>query len=377
MKNLYFALAFFLPLSIFAQNVLTIAAENVYIEARENGYHLFVKKEPQIGSILLTESFEREDHKIPTYSLRALGFNEVNGNERRILDGEFIDKPLYSLIDSTPENNPRLGGEAFHILIPPVVEYGYPYTARRGRYSLRNMGPDDEPFWFSIRAFEKPYGDYTGAYRDNAFEILISEVQAPEPKPEEQDEPLGAEYLPGLEEKYDRFSERTIQSDGGDDLIDKIEGLIRGIEGDTLDVILALDTTKSMESDLEALRAKLLDPVKAATRDRKSFRIGLMLYRDYMEEYLTRTIPFQTTFELIQDSLNKAKAFGGGDKPEAVLEALYGGLTGYAWESEARMLILIGDAPQHDVPRGRITEDMVTSLASELGVEIVSIMLPF
>jgi hypothetical protein len=69
------------------------------------------------------------------------------------------------------------------------------------------------------------------------------------------------------------FSQRTIQSDGGDDLIDKIEGLIRGVEGDTLDVILALDTTKSMESDLEALREKLLDPVKAATRDRKIFSV--------------------------------------------------------------------------------------------------------
>jgi hypothetical protein len=375
MKNLCFALAFFLPAALFAQSGLSIGAENVYIEARENGYHLFVKKVPQISSILLTESFEREDHKVPTYSLRALEYNDVNGDERRKLDGEFIDKPLFSLIDSTTENNERLGGPAFHILIPPVVEYGYPYTARRGRYNVGNLGPDDSPFWFSIRAFALPYGDYTGAYQDNAFEILISEVQVPEP--EEQDEPLGAEYLPDLEEKYERFSQRTIQSDGGDDLIDKIEGLIRGVEGDTLDVILALDTTKSMESDLEALREKLLDPVKAATRDRKSFRIGLMLYRDYMEEYLTRTIPFQRTFELIQDSLNKAKAFGGGDKPEAVLEALYGGLTGYDWEAEARMLILIGDAPQHDVPRGRITEDMVTSLSSELGVEIVSIMLPF
>jgi hypothetical protein len=73
MKNLCFALAFFLPAALFAQSGLSIGAENVYIEARENGYHLFVKKVPQISSILLTESFEREDHKVPTYSLRAPG----------------------------------------------------------------------------------------------------------------------------------------------------------------------------------------------------------------------------------------------------------------------------------------------------------------
>ncbi|MDX9899098.1 MAG: hypothetical protein RBT62_09265, partial [Spirochaetia bacterium] len=67
---------------------------------------------------------------------------------------------------------------------------------------------------------------------------------------------------------------------------------------------------------------------------------------------------------------------GGREKPEAVYEALYEALVGYAWAADARRIVLIGDAPAHPIARGKIEKTMVDRKSWEYGVAIDVIILP-
>jgi len=107
-----------------------------------------------------------------------------------------------------------------------------------------------------------------------------------------------------------------------------------------------------------------------------SFRIGMVRFKDYYELYLTRVIPFTSDFQRFQNELNSIRVHGGGDIPEAVYEALHDGATKFEWEAESRLMILIGDAPPHPRPRGRITKAMVDSAVAERGIIVHAMILP-
>ena len=105
------------------------------------------------------------------------------------------------------------------------------------------------------------------------------------------------------------------------------------------------------------------------------WRIGMLLFKDYFDEYLTKPIDFTADFNLFQRNLNAIQVRGGGDDPEAVYEALYDGAVKFSWTAESRQLILIGDAPPHPQPRGKITRDMVYQKAEEQDLSISAILL--
>jgi hypothetical protein len=85
---------------------------------------------------------------------------------------------------------------------------------------------------------------------------------------------------------------------------------------------------------------------------------------------------------VFQKSLNAIRAQGGRDIPEAVNEALYDAITDFPWDIETptvavkKIIILIGDAPPHPIPRGNITEKMAIDGARESGITINAIVLP-
>ena len=98
------------------------------------------------------------------YAYRALEWNAINGDEKRMLDGAFLDSPTsrYSLIDSTPEADADFGS-SFHIYIPERMEFGYPWS-RNGVVQIQ------KGTFISIRTFTKPYADYEGSdFLDNPF----------------------------------------------------------------------------------------------------------------------------------------------------------------------------------------------------------------
>ena len=107
---------------------LDVTIDDVYVEAHEDGFHLFIRKKPRVKSVILTESFEIPDKSkdVSTYSFRTLSYNKINGDEIRILNGRVIkNRELLSLTSSTPVPNKKFG-EAFHILIPKRLKYGFP-----------------------------------------------------------------------------------------------------------------------------------------------------------------------------------------------------------------------------------------------------------
>lgn len=345
---------------------LVIPPEDLKIEQTlEGGYHLWIKKR-DIGSVLLTESTADPEKRVHSFSLRNPVYHPVNGDEMRLLDNEFLNNSdgLYSLIDSTVEKHEILG-ESFHLFIPYVVEYGYQWS-RYGELQILDGS------WLNIRAFEKPYGDYTGSYSDNPFVLKV--IQKP------FDETPDDNYRNDTVETFREIAEEgrgtAILSLGHEEMLGEIIRIIEKAEGPDLDLVLALDTTKSMEDDIPFLQEMLIPLLEESTTGFETFRFGMVLYKDYMEQYVTKISPFQDTLAGAQRFLDKIVVRGGRDIPEAVYEALYAGITSFPWEAPSRIIILIGDAPPHPKPRGSITKEKVMTESLSAGIELNALILP-
>lgn len=118
-----------------------------------------------------------------------------------------------------------------------------------------------------------------------------------------------------------------------------------------LDLAIVFDTTGSMGDELKYL----LGEFKGISADIKTKfpevhqRLGLVLYRDFGDEYLTRHFDFTTSVDEFHRNLAKQSAAGGGDTPEAVHKGLEQ-VHQLRWRSDAdtvRIVFLIGDAPPH------------------------------
>ena len=361
-----FSMMLFSGISLYAQD-LTLSPDDLIIEqSLEGGYDLWIRQKPGMESVLITESTEDPEREVASYALRAPEYNPYNGDERRMLNGEFIDpeKELFSLIDSTPEDKEGLG-QAFRIFIPYVVVYGYPWT-RQGEILVV------DGTYLSIRSFGSRYADYSNGFRDNPFILRVSQ------KPFEG--PSDDNYMPDTLESYEEIAEegggRALRCMGEEDLLNSLEEILGEVSGGSLDLVLALDTTASMENDIPWLKRELVPLLREQTEGFSHFRFGMVLYRDYHDEYVTRVRPFQSDFQMVQKVLNRTTVFGGRDIPEAVHEALYEGIHSFPWAAGERKLILIGDAPPHERPRGKVTKEMVYEDAAALGIEITTIILP-
>ena len=346
---------------------LSLGPDDLRLEQRSDaGFHLFIRKKPDINSVLLTESTRDPSMRVHNHAYRAMEWNPINGDEIRILDG--VPMPpgsrVYSLVSSTPVAHPELG-EAFHIFVPWLVQYGFEW----GRHGQVHM---TDGTYINIRTFSLPFADYRGLFSDNPFVL-----QAVQRVPEE------------LRGSYDDEAERSfreIAAQGNGDfifasdppeLIEIIEGLFRAEAGRNVDIVICLDTTGSMSPYIDEVRRMLIPMMRELIAEFTAWRIGVVLYRDYPPDlYITRLMPFTRDFIFFQRFLNTAVAWGGGDIPEAVYEALYDAADKFPWEAESRLIILIGDAPPHPEPRGKITREMVFQQVEEKGLKVSVILLP-
>lgn len=344
---------------------LTVGPADVRIDQTiEGGYYLYVRRREEMGSILVTESTEAPDHEAATYAFRNPAYHPENGDELRILDGEFLDADgNYPLIDSTPVTHPELG-ESFRVFVPYVVVYGYPWS-RNGELQVL------DGTYLSVRAFEKPYADYSGGYRDNPFVLRVTQRPAVTETPEYM-----PEAVERLREIADENEGTAIAGDTDEDVLDTIERLVRESGDRSLDLVLALDTTQSMEDNVPSLQRELVPMLQRYTEGKDRLRVGLVYYRDYMEEYLTRRFDFQDDLAFVQRSVDSIRVAGGRDIPEAVHEALYAAVAQFSWDADERIVVLVGDAPPHPVPRGAITQELVQNTARDRGVQIHTIILP-
>jgi hypothetical protein len=346
---------------------LSINTRDLRIEQRvDGGFHLFIRKKPGISSVLLVESTKDPAMQADNYAYRAAEYNEVNGDETRLLNGLPLTsiRQLWSIIDSSPEQHPELG-EAFHFYIPYLIYYGYEDT-RHGEVYVT------DGTYFNLRAFALPYADYRGAFLDNPYVLRVT--QKPLEGPPEDN------YM---KDTVEAFNEIT-QSGGGDlvystgpgDLVERIKGLLEKEKGKAVDIVLCLDTTSSMKDDIDEVRKALIPMLNQTIAEFTSFRIGMVLYKDYYDDYLNRVIPFTSDFSQFQRILNSIRVGGGRDIPEAVYEALHEGATKFPWQAESRLMILVGDAPPHPRQRGKISKDMVDEEVERRDIKVNAIILP-
>jgi len=398
MKKCFLILSvFFTGFAVFAQSTLLIKPDDIRLvpEASNSfseiqGYHLFVKKLPKVESIMLVETTKDPAGKNDSYAYRALEYNKINGDEIRYLNGKKLESEYskFSLIDSTPEPDEQFG-EAFHIYIPHQMQYGYPWS-RNGKITI------DKGTFINIRAFEKKYGDYTGEYYDNAYmfdlgpKIKISHKPEPEPEklPEKEEIPiLTDDYNPVASAKFSEISDFLTYSKGPETIVNDIMAALNNINPKNMvDVVFAIDATGSMKDDIEQLRKEWIPQLIASLKDFKDIRFGLLLYRDYGDNFKYKNLPvkffdFTEDVGIFNKNLNGFRINGkeGGDIPEAVYEALYASLEFYTWRQDAqKKIILIGDAEPHPTPRGtkKYTKELVQKLAAEKQIKIDAIITP-
>ena len=371
-KFLWILIVCFLSVFLEAEDLSLSKEDLLVIQNPKGGYHLYIRAKPDIKSVLLTETTKDPDLKLDNYAYRDPNYNEINGDEKRLLNGEFLlpEKKLYSLIDSTPEKNTPLG-EAYHIWIPYIILYGYDWS-RSGEVEVK------DGTFFNIRTFSKPYGDYTGNFQDNPFTLRVTQ------KPVEKDPPPDLSYSDEAVKTFTDLADTTegemIYAKGPEDILPTIKQILKKGEKDHLDLLFALDSTESMKDDIEEVRKNISSMLAEILPQYKTYRIALVLYKDYREDFLVReACVFTDNLKKFEKALYGFKVFGGRDIPEAVYEGIFLGLR-QSWRAldadVDKKLILIGDAPPHPKPRGKVTKENVDKLAADKGVKIYPIILP-
>ena len=371
-KFLWILVVCFLSVFLEAEDLSLSKEDLLVIQNPKGGYHLYIRAKPDIKSVLLTETTKDPDLKLDNYAYRDPNYNEINGDEKRLLNGEFLlpEKKLYSLIDSTPEKNTPLG-EAYHIWIPYIILYGYDWS-RSGEVEVK------DGTFFNIRTFSKPYGDYTGNFQDNPFTLRVTQ------KPVEKGPPPDLSYSDEAVKTFTDLADTTegemIYAKGPEDILPTIKQILKKGEKDHLDLLFALDSTESMKDDIEEVRKNISSMLAEILPQYKTYRIALVLYKDYREDFLVReACVFTDNLKKFEKALYGFKVFGGRDIPEAVYEGIFLGLR-QSWRAldadVDKKLILIGDAPPHPKPRGKVTKENVDKLAADKGVKIYPIILP-
>lgn len=138
----------------------------------------------------------------------------------------------------------------------------------------------------------------------------------------------------------------------------------------TIDVAFALDTTGSMSEEINALRSTL----QAVAARAVDVRVGLVEYKDRVDEFTTRVYPMTRSIAQLSEKIARIAAFGGGDYPEAMNVGLHDALTKLEWDAAApaRLLFVIGDAPPHAHDRDPSYADSAR-LAAHQGIQIFSV----
>ena len=139
-----------------------------------------------------------------------------------------------------------------------------------------------------------------------------------------------------------------------------------------LDVAIVLDTTSSMGDEIAYLQTEF---ESIATTIKAKFpqttpRFGLVVYRDHVDTYLTKAVPFTTDVDAFRASLAAQSANGGGDIPEAVPEGLTEG-DGLGWRTTdevARVMFWVADAPQHPGEEQKV--NVAVNAALQKGIHV-------
>lgn len=369
----------FTPLWLYSQAAGAAAQPNVIIipHSTGEGYDLWVKASPSIKSVMLTDTPADPQKKKTTYALRAFENNDAYIGEKRLLNGEPIAaKKGFFLIDSTVENASVFNGQpAFHLYVPSAVRYGYAWSKGGERALLVKYKT-----FLNLRLFSKPYGDYSGSWKDFPFQVPVPDTLPVSglSLPPKEAVPMPALPSAGLKTKA------LLES--SDDTVALIDDYLKRLpDGSNIDLALVLDSTQSMQPHLDRLNTLLVSHVFDELKRFNKARIAIVLYRDYKDQYVTWPFPFTTDLNVVTQTMKKHFiAVGGGDLPEAVYEGIYTAIEKLGWEAHNRVIFQMGDAPAHSYPLGSrypsagfpdLTKDNINTFAIDKNITVVPILL--
>ncbi len=144
-----------------------------------------------------------------------------------------------------------------------------------------------------------------------------------------------------------------------------------------LELVFVVDATGSMGDEINYLKSELLDVLKKVESNLKNtnVRYGSVFYRDLGDEYVTKKFDFSNDAENLIQFIKNQQADGGGDTPEAVVEALETSIDELAWskENSTKLMFLLLDAPPHlsNENIGKLNQKI--QLASKKGITIIPI----
>ena len=143
-----------------------------------------------------------------------------------------------------------------------------------------------------------------------------------------------------------------------------------------LDVLFLLDSTGSMDDEIQQIKTTLQSIAKRVSNlpANPDLRFGMVSYRDRNDTYVTRLHDFDGNVNRFQQTIRGVRANGGNDYPESLNQALHEAVNDASWRKNAiRLTFLIADAPPHlDYPQD---EDYAVEMARarEKGIKIFSV----
>ena len=144
-----------------------------------------------------------------------------------------------------------------------------------------------------------------------------------------------------------------------------------------LDVLFLLDTTGSMGDEIDRLKDSVRSVAEriSALPGNADLRLGMTVYRDRGDLFVTRTFDFTPSVDVFKAALADVRAGGGGDTPEDLNAGLHQAVTGPSWRGDdtVKLIFLIADAPPHlDYQDGPDYADDVRA-AARRGIKIMPI----
>lgn len=168
----------------------------------------------------------------------------------------------------------------------------------------------------------------------------------PEPTIREDIDLIGVETVD--RSWLDTVTDQKIIYTGDEKLTGSFSRHIQLLRGGGLDVVFVFDSTSSMAEFLKQVKIKIENLVVTFKKLVPTARIGLVTYRDVGDDFVTKTHQLTYGTKSLKLFLREIDPVGGGDREEAVDEALRVAIEELNWRKRAKKIILlIGDAPPH------------------------------
>jgi len=129
----------------------------------------------------------------------------------------------------------------------------------------------------------------------------------------------------------------------------------------TLDLVVCLDTTGSMQKWMDTTKETIKGFVSTFQKENIDVRVALITYKDHDDgDEMLRVYPFESITSFSR-RVGALKEGGGGDDPEAGMHAVMAALKQPSFRNRSqRALVIVGDAPYH-LEKGPSNPDGVTN----------------